>query len=229
MGDWEIFMVEKKCCIEGCDKKSRTKNMCSMHYARLWRSGTTDAPPEPTGKTQHPLYITWMGAVRGKRICEEWRASFEKFVEDVSPVPEGNWRLKRKDVKAPYSKENVAWKMVRDGIEDEKEFNDHLNAKKRERYKEMGSRNRSLKRNYGITEDQYNEMLAAQGGGCGICGQQETQNCGWTGKKRNLCVDHAHDGTRRVRGILCSSCNTGLGKFKENEELFRRAMEWIKK
>lgn len=62
-------------------------------------------------------------------------------------------------------------------------------------------RNWQLRNRYGITTDQYDDMLAAQGGTCAICGRPP--------KNRRLYVDHDHD-NGRVRGLLCASCNSSL-------------------
>lgn len=58
-----------------------------------------------------------------------------------------------------------------------------------------------LKRKFGLTLDDYNELLEQQGGACAICG-------GFP-KKRRLCVDHDHE-TGEVRALLCTSCNGSL-------------------
>ena len=76
-----------------------------------------------------------------------------------------------------------------------------------------------LKRRYGITIDDYEEMFSKQNGKCAIC----KGDC-MTG--RNLAVDHDHD-TNKVRGLLCSKCNQGLGQFK-NIELLQRAIDYLK-
>lgn len=56
---------------------------------------------------------------------------------------------------------------------------------------------------YGITPDQYREMLRLQGGRCKLCqAPPKTQ----AGKVRLLCIDHDHQ-TGRVRGIVCYNCN----------------------
>ena len=78
-----------------------------------------------------------------------------------------------------------------------------------------------MKRKYGITFDQYNQMLAAQGGVCAICGEACI-----TGKR--LAVDHCHT-TGAVRALLCSNCNTGLGKFRDNPDLLRAAALYLEK
>ena len=73
---------------------------------------------------------------------------------------------------------------------------------------------------YGITAAQYAEMLWSQGGVCAIC----KQPCP-TGKR--LSVDHDHE-TRAVRGLLCSNCNNGLGRFKDNPELLEQAASYLR-
>lgn len=75
-----------------------------------------------------------------------------------------------------------------------------------------------LKRAYGITHDDYAEMLEEQGYGCAICGG--------TDESRRLAVDHCHE-TQRVRGLLCGRCNRGLGHFGDDPELMHRAVEYL--
>jgi hypothetical protein len=72
---------------------------------------------------------------------------------------------------------------------------------------------------YGITKDQYDAMLAEQGGRCLLC-------FGINADGRRLSVDHNHK-TGKVRGLLCSQCNTGIGLFRDNPELLRMAIQYI--
>ena len=76
-----------------------------------------------------------------------------------------------------------------------------------------------LKRKFGITLEQFDEMLEAQGGVCAICGS--TPYNGY-----RLAVDHDHD-TGRVRGLLCASCNRGLGYLADDPVRLRRALEYL--
>jgi hypothetical protein len=75
-----------------------------------------------------------------------------------------------------------------------------------------------LRRRYKISVQTYNNMLQAQGGLCAIC-RQSSGN-------RNLHVDHCHE-TGKVRGLLCVSCNTGLGKLKDSPTVLRAAIEYL--
>jgi hypothetical protein len=57
---------------------------------------------------------------------------------------------------------------------------------------------------------------------------QDKQNdlCAICGDKKVLQVDHDHE-TGRIRGLLCVTCNTALGKFKESTEMLQRAIEYL--
>ena len=77
----------------------------------------------------------------------------------------------------------------------------------------------TLKRRYGITIDDYDAMLLAQSGGCAICGRKSSS-------RGRLHVDHSHE-FGYVRGLLCDSCNSGIGRFKDNSELLNRAAEYL--
>jgi hypothetical protein len=80
----------------------------------------------------------------------------------------------------------------------------------------------NLKKNYGISLDQYDEMLSAQGGVCAICGDPPCGNY----SQLYLQVDHCHT-TGRVRGLLCGPCNLGLGSLKDSPKLLRLAAEYL--
>ena len=86
-------------------------------------------------------------------------------------------------------------------------------------------RDDTLKRKYGIGIKEYAEMLERQGRACAICGGTDAGANGW-GRYENLHVDHDHE-TNRVRGLLCFQCNTGLGLFRHDTDLFQRALDYL--
>lgn len=81
-----------------------------------------------------------------------------------------------------------------------------------------------LQKLYGISVEQYEEMMQAQEGLCALCGKPPS---GW-GKSRTLHIDHCHE-TGEVRSLLCTYCNTGLGKFNDNAELLRKAADYLER
>lgn len=81
------------------------------------------------------------------------------------------------------------------------------------------SRKRSeLKRLYGLTMEQYHQMLEQQNGRCAICKSLPG--------KRRLDVDHNHI-TNAVRGLLCSRCNRMLGAAHDRADVLRLAIRYL--
>lgn len=72
---------------------------------------------------------------------------------------------------------------------------------------------------YGLSVEQYDAMLAAQSGACAICLRPERGG-------KALATDHCHE-TGAVRGLLCQNCNNGLGRFRDDAELLRRAIAYV--
>lgn len=83
-----------------------------------------------------------------------------------------------------------------------------------------------LRRDFGIDLAQYASMAAAQDNKCAICREPETQMRG--GKVKALAVDHDHT-AGHVRGLLCSDCNTGLGKLKDSRSVLLAAIKYLDK
>ena len=82
----------------------------------------------------------------------------------------------------------------------------------------------SIKRRYSIDYDYYLELLEAQNNSCAICKDTLSGNSRTSGK---LFVDHCHT-TNKVRGLLCSRCNHGLGHFRDDQNLLQKAIEYLK-
>lgn len=77
------------------------------------------------------------------------------------------------------------------------------------------TRNRHLKRRYGLTDEDVAAMVEAQGGGCAICAVRPAEH-----------VDHDHE-TGAVRGVLCFTCNVGLGNFGDEPERLLLAHRYL--
>jgi hypothetical protein len=78
----------------------------------------------------------------------------------------------------------------------------------------------SRRRRYGLTPEEFEAMLAAHDGRCALCRTDESRGQGdWH-------VDHDHV-TGQVRGLLCASCNLGIGHLKDDPALLRKAAIYI--
>jgi len=82
----------------------------------------------------------------------------------------------------------------------------------------------SLKMNYNISIDEYEKLYNEQSGVCAICKKPEIRVL--NGRPLRLGVDHDHV-TGKIRGLLCSSCNTALGLLKEDPSIFISALEYL--
>jgi hypothetical protein len=79
-------------------------------------------------------------------------------------------------------------------------------------------------RKFGIIPERYSELSESQNGACAICKQPETATR--LGKVKALAVDHCHQ-SGAIRGLLCADCNTGIGKLKENIDIFKSAIQYL--
>jgi hypothetical protein len=75
-----------------------------------------------------------------------------------------------------------------------------------------------MQHKYGLTAERYDQMLVEQGHRCALCGDENNG--------RTWHIDHCHD-TGKVRGVLCDLCNRGLGHFRENADVLRKAAQYL--
>ena len=148
-----------------------------------------------------------------KEYIKEWRQKNKERCKEY--IKKCN--LKNKDKRKQY---NTNWaRMNRNKINaaDRKRYKE--NPEKRKRY----SKHKMLKKLYGITIDQYEEMYNKQNGLCFLCNSSQVESK----NNRNLCVDHNHF-TNKIRKLLCNKCNIALGLFNEDIPLMERAIQYLK-
>jgi hypothetical protein len=121
------------------------------------------------------------------------------------PITDFHWHYKDKGIK------RHSCKICRSEVEKERQRKPEF-VKARAEYQ--------LKKNYGISQEEYNTKLAYQNYGCAICGKAAS--------KKKLAVDHCHT-TGKIRDLLCGPCNTGLGQFQDNPELLIKAAGYLRK
>lgn len=166
------------------------------------------------------------------RTCahRQYKKWAEKSREKIKKK-DADWYLANKD-KARAS--NKAWqqnnsdKLAKKARERYNENKDKVLAinlswrdKNRDKIKEYNRKNHRKRQlsQYGLTPEDYSTILESQGGGCAICGCPPPAD-------RCLAVDHCHK-TGKVRGILCGSCNRGLGLFKDDVVKMKKAVEYL--
>ena len=84
---------------------------------------------------------------------------------------------------------------------------------------------------YNLTQDQYQEILESQGGVCGNpgCGTNQSGGQGrWHIDHDHACCSGTWSCGRCVRGLLCNSCNVGLGMFGDNTTRLEGAVQYLR-
>lgn len=220
------------CCkIDGCASKARQRGRCKKHY-RQWRL----LNPEPSQHREpenrkpipvNPYRTNWMTRLNNGSLCDEWK-DLESFAKAVHPKPGPNYRLCRIRPKERYGPTNFIWREQVKRIVGESmtDYAFRLRVEQLSRFPDF-ERDRQLMKTFGITQDQYDQMLKDQNGVCAICERPETSK-GRTSKVKCLSVDHCHD-TGKIRGLLCFYCNTGIGKLGDSIERIEAALRYLKK
>lgn len=76
-------------------------------------------------------------------------------------------------------------------------------------------KSKRLQRRYGITLEDYEEMIEEQDHSCAVCGRE-----------RELVVDHCHI-SDEVRGLLCKPCNTAIGSLEDDPRIIYSAVRYV--
>lgn len=90
----------------------------------------------------------------------------------------------------------------------------------------LASAARNLKISAKEAEKIYNDAFVLQEGKCAICGEVETRK--HKRRTRRLSLDHCHV-TGKIRGLLCTRCNFGLGSFRDDLENLQNAIAYLQK
>lgn len=92
---------------------------------------------------------------------------------------------------------------------------------KRDKYRDWGN---CIKRKYGLSITSYELMLKEQNNACAICTIPFTDKS----KYRASNIDHDHV-TGKVRGLLCSRCNVGIGYYDNNNDILEKSLHYLAK
>lgn len=88
-------------------------------------------------------------------------------------------------------------------------------------------RHNQRKYKYGIEPEEYENMLQKQEKSCAICKEPLVTELTRKDYKRKAVIDHCHK-TNKVRGILCTRCNQGLGLFRDDQKILKSAIDYLK-
>lgn len=97
-----------------------------------------------------------------------------------------------------------------------KKCNNRRNRESLQRLFDGSSRHYHLRHRYGIAAEDVADLIEQQGGKCALCHERPATQ-----------VDHDHK-TGRVRGILCLYCNAGMGAFRDDPDIIRGAIAYLR-
>ena len=112
---------------------------------------------------------------------------------------------------------NVATTVIRKK-DDEKEYMRQWYLSRKDIYKD-----RHLQKTYGISLDDFLKMLTNQDYSCAICTKDLTNV-----PYKNVHIDHCHE-TGKIRGVLCQTCNMGMGMFEDKIDILKAAIAYLEK
>lgn len=227
----EYILTGMDTCIEeSCDKPLYSRGMCRRHYriARL-----ADAPRCSVGGCERP--------VDAKRLCASHYRTSRMHAISVEKkaavrVCRGcgapfSGRDRRAEFCSDKCKEGTRWRLAREETLKRVDLlppcivcGGKIVAKtvkalccSYECSVKWGNTRKRLEK-YGLTHDEL-KALYEQNAVCGVCGTDDWGRYGPV-------VDHDHV-TGRIRGILCGTCNTGLGLFRDDPERLRKAIAYL--
>ena len=85
-------------------------------------------------------------------------------------------------------------------------------------------RSQYLKRAYGMTFEEFENMLSEQNNCCAICGTNKPSKT--RGRVKRFHVDHDHK-TGKIRGLICKSCNIALGEVEDNIHILKSMIQYL--
>ena len=199
-----------------CTKAARCRGWCDTHYSR-WRAhgDPSIVLARKRAMRREPADIDVEAKVCTK--CKR-RMPLDAFHKRTAAV-DGLMSYCKDCCRDYYNKRYANDPSFRDYRRDR---NDGWKLRSAERQRKS-KRQDNLKK-YGLTEEGYSKLVAAQGGVCAICKQPPSGN----GPNKRLVVDH-HHASGQVRGLLCGPCNCAIGLFKDDPDLLAAAIRYLGK
>lgn len=211
-------MSQPTCKIEGCEKPVHGRDLCGTHYKRLRVHGDTETVLQGGPQRMESATCSVPDCEKPSIARELCATHYARWSKHGDPLHGGPVRVIGRGtctvegcgephIARGYCRKHYAtWQRHGDPS------GEPAPDGREERW--LKQRDGILRRNYGITQEEYEQMAEAQHGRCKLCGcvpkrRRETRlGRPWTG----LVVDHAHDDSGRIRGLLCIGCNIAIGR-----------------
>lgn len=139
---------------------------------------------------------------------------------DTKPLEDFHRDNRRRDGRGSYCKS--CGNAVKKGWRDKNP--EKVKRNRRKHYRPEKDRDRQLRRNFGITLEEYERQFMLQGGLCAVCGEPFGKG------DLRPCVDHDHskEGRESVRGIVHQRCNLLVAVVESKSDLLEKAAEYLR-
>lgn len=152
-----------------------------------------------------------------KKYREQNKEKIAAFQKEYRKRPEVIRRIEKR-------KTDPKWQQKRKEYYEKRKTDPEWQQKQKEyraeKY-ESSNRDKLYQQRYGITVEEYEEMLESQNHSCAICGTTDSG-------RRRFAIDHDHE-TGKVRGLLCDKCNMFVGHSQDDDELMRKFVAYLEK
>jgi len=229
------------CSVEGCSKHHHSKGYCQAHY-RLFRKygtpttlsedqrkkpGPKPGSPKPRQRVRgkqtaeacakgHPwsedtVYLS----KSGKKVCRYCQHVAQCKYESRTPVSFEEWLQDRRR-RALYCPNGHLWSET-----------GRISPATGWRVCTACQSNVQRKLKYGMDASQYARLLEKQNHACAICEEPFGTSRPHVDHDHSCCPNRAKSCGACVRGLLCTNCNNGLGRFKDNADTLRKAAYYL--
>lgn len=214
-------MSERICDVPECGRHHTAWGYCDYHY-REWRRWGAAVTPSPKRTVRTCSFNECGRQSRSEGLCTAHYLQRHKGHELRPLRPHVDTTVRDEHGRKQCSRCRE-WKSI-DGYMANPRIKGGLHS-----FCKRCWRSDKLEKAYGITLDEYETMLAAQGGGCAICG-------GINASGRNLYVDHDHaccsggaSCGKCVRALLCDPCNRSIGLMRDDPARLRAAAAYLER
>lgn len=199
---YRLYAV-RECKDPDCDKPAATRGWCGMHYMRWWTHGDTDTVLGRRPESPDPN-LWWCNGCREFKPLSEFGAWTDTRCRKTTV----RYQSSCKKCQSINQKGNRGARKAADP--------EGWHLRERES---------SIRRLYGMSGIEFDELLASQGGTCAntACGKPHVEERG-----KRLHVDHDHR-TGAVRGLLCNNCNRGIGLLGDDPDRLIGAARYLRK
>lgn len=201
---------------QGCGNTATRQGLCAGHYQQVLRGS-------PVGPVKQRALCSFKGCAftyHARGLCGGHYQQSRRG-EGLTPLRPTLRSTTRDKAGNKRCSQCLKWKQVGEFYPD-RGPTDGLNS-----YCRRCDRSLRIKRQYGITADQYDAMLAAQNGGCAICLRPPREASLHVDHDHACCPERKKSCGKCVRGLLCEDCNRALGMLGDDRDRIKRVLEYL--